>query len=105
MDTAWHVAGLAAVLAFFEISGFRSSGFFYTALMDEFKVDRGTASWPVCVLGTMIDIGGVCSSPLSRRYSVLSVMISGAVLTSIGMISSAFAPDITWMTITMGVVH
>ncbi|CAN8015650.1 unnamed protein product [Ixodes persulcatus] len=105
MDSSWRIAILAAVMAFFGLSSNRSSGYFYTELMNEFNIDRGTASWPVCVLGTLTDTGGVFAGPLARRYSTLSVMICGAVLTSVGMLSSAFAPTITWFTITMGLLH
>ncbi|KAM7311933.1 putative monocarboxylate transporter [Ixodes scapularis] len=105
MDSSWRIAILAAVMAFFGLSSNRSSGYFYTELMNEFNIDRGTASWPVCVLGTLTDTGGVFAGPLARRYSTSSVMICGAVFTSVGMLSSAFAPSITWFTITMGLLH
>lgn len=101
----WHVAVLAAIMAFFALSTFRSSGYFYAVFMEEFQVDRGTASWPVCVLGTVIDMGGILAAPLSRRYSIPLVMTWGAVFASIGMLSSAFAPGITCITVTMGIVH
>lgn len=57
-DTGWRVALLAGLVAFLALASFRSSGFLYVEIMNEFSVDRGSASWPVSVLGTLIDIGG-----------------------------------------------
>ncbi|XP_042146124.1 monocarboxylate transporter 12 [Ixodes scapularis] len=104
-DTGWSVALLSGLVAFLTLASFRSSGYLYVEIMNEFSVDRGSASWPVSVLGTLIDIGGVLSSPLTRYFSVSTVLLIGTLITTLGMTLSAFAPGILWLTITMGIIH
>lgn len=37
--------------------------------------------------------------------SVQAIILFGSIIQSAGVIASSFAPNITWMTITLGVVH
>ncbi|CAN7941806.1 unnamed protein product, partial [Ixodes pacificus] len=42
---------------------------------------------------------------LQKRYSIRYIAVAGSVVGWIGIIASGFAPNIIWMSITMGVIH
>ncbi|KAH7959429.1 hypothetical protein HPB49_011126 [Dermacentor silvarum] len=90
---------------FGQSAAFRSSGFIYVALMDHFDVDHGTASWPVSVLGTVVDAGGILAGPLCQWFGANVTLRAGALVTALGIMASVFAPNIAWMTVTLGIIH
>lgn len=101
----WHVILIAALMDFGQSAAFRSSGFIYVALMDHFDVDHGTASWPVSVLGTVVDAGGILAGPLCQWFGANVTLRAGALVTALGIMASVFAPNIAWMTVTLGIIH
>lgn len=105
MRLHWHVTLLAALMDFGQAAVFRSSGFIYIVLMEHFDVDHGTASWPVSVLGTVVDAGGILAGPFCQWFGPGVTLRAGALVTAIGVIASVFAPSIVWMTVTLGVIH
>ncbi|KAH6933225.1 hypothetical protein HPB50_013734 [Hyalomma asiaticum] len=48
---------------------------------------------------------GIFSGPLSEVFTTIPVLVGGSALAAAGMIASAFVPDITWLTVTLGVIH
>ncbi|KAL3206236.1 hypothetical protein MRX96_040280 [Rhipicephalus microplus] len=88
-----------------ESSSSRCSGFLMVGIMEQMNVDRGLASWPVSLIGSLIDCGGLLSGPLSELFTTVPVLVGGCVLAATGIIASAFAPNITWLTITLGAMH
>lgn len=105
MRLHWPVTLLAALMDFGQAAMFRSSGFIYIVLMEHFDVDHGTASWPVSVLGTVVDAGGILAGPLCQWFGPGVTLRAGALITALGVIASVFAPTIAWMTVTLGVLH
>ncbi|KAK8788378.1 hypothetical protein V5799_021846 [Amblyomma americanum] len=101
----WHVILIAALMDFGQSAVFRSSGFIYVALMDHFDVDHGAASWPVSVLGTIVDAGGILAGPLCQWFGAGPTLKAGALVTAVGVMASVFAPNIPWMAVTLGVIH
>ncbi|XP_049519575.1 monocarboxylate transporter 9 [Dermacentor silvarum] len=105
IDKCWWVAVLAFVMATMESSSSRCSGFLMVGIMEQMNVERGLASWPVSLIGSLIGCGGLVSGPLSELFTTVPVLVGGSVLAAAGITASAFAPDITWLTITLGVMH
>uniref|UniRef100_A0A023FY88 Putative monocarboxylate transporter ixodes scapularis monocarboxylate transporter n=1 Tax=Amblyomma parvum TaxID=251391 RepID=A0A023FY88_AMBPA len=105
VDKCWIVAVLAFVMTTMESASSRCSGFFYVGIMEQMGVDRGLASWPVNLIGSVNDFGGLVSGPLSEHFTTVPVLAVGAVLASAGVIASSFSPDITWLSMTLGVIH
>nr|XP_037277647.1 monocarboxylate transporter 3-like isoform X1 [Rhipicephalus microplus] len=105
VDKCWWVAVLAFVMTTMESSSSRCSGFLMVGIMEQMNVDRGLASWPVSLIGSLIDCGGLLSGPLSELFTTVPVLVGGCVLAATGIIASAFAPNITWLTITLGAMH
>ncbi|KAH6932086.1 hypothetical protein HPB50_002841 [Hyalomma asiaticum] len=58
VDTCWYMAGLCALVTFMTSATIRSSGFLYIGMMEEFRVDRGQASWPICLFGAVSNLAG-----------------------------------------------
>ncbi|XP_070389077.1 monocarboxylate transporter 12-like isoform X3 [Dermacentor albipictus] len=105
IDKCWWVAVLAFLMTVMESSSSRCSGFLMVGIMEQMNVERGLASWPVSLIGSLIDCGGLISGPLSEVFTTVPVLVGGSVLAAAGVIASSFAPDITWLSVTLGAVH
>lgn len=105
IDKCWWVVVLAFLMTTMESATSRCSGFLYVGIIEQMNVDRGLASWPVNLVTSVNDFGGLVSGPLSEHFSTVPVMAVGSVLASAGVIASAYAPDVTWISVSLGIVH
>ncbi|XP_037565985.1 monocarboxylate transporter 12-like isoform X2 [Dermacentor silvarum] len=105
IDKCWWVAVLAFAMTTMESSSSRCSGFLMVGIMEQMNVERGLASWPVSLIGSLIDCGGLLSGPLSELFTTVPVLVGGSALAAAGIIVSSFSPDITWLSVTLGVMH
>ncbi|KAH7959622.1 hypothetical protein HPB49_012544 [Dermacentor silvarum] len=105
MDRGWSVAGTACVTAFFTVVMMTNSGFFYVSFMEEFHVDRESASWPASVVSVVAHSSGLLVSIGQGKLSVFQMGMLGSVFLWAGMLGAAFAPNIMWMTLTLGLIH
>ncbi|KAL1470237.1 hypothetical protein MTO96_040551, partial [Rhipicephalus appendiculatus] len=105
VDKCWWVAMLAFVMTTMESSSSRCSGFLMVGIMEQMNVERGLASWPVSLVGSLMDCGGLLAGPLSELFTTVPVLVGGSVLAAAGIVASAFAQDITWLTVTLGAIH
>ncbi|XP_077534101.1 monocarboxylate transporter 13-like [Haemaphysalis longicornis] len=104
MDTCWYMAVLCGLVTFMTSATIRSSGFLYIGIMEEFNAERGQASWPICLFGSISNFAGIAAGPLCQKFGPVPVMYAGSVVMWMGLITSSFAPTITWMTVTLGVL-
>ncbi|XP_077507837.1 monocarboxylate transporter 9-like [Amblyomma americanum] len=104
VDECWHVAVICALTTFLTSATIRSSGFLYIGIMKEFNADRGQAAWPICLMGAMANMVGIVSGPLCQKYTAPPVMFAGSIIMAGGIIASSFAPTITWIAITQGII-
>lgn len=58
VDNCWHMAIICALVLFMTSATIRSAGFLYIGIMEEFNVDRGQASWPICLMGAVNNLVG-----------------------------------------------
>ncbi|CAN8015666.1 unnamed protein product [Ixodes persulcatus] len=68
IDRCWSVVAFAFVMFFMESATMRTTGFFYVGIMKELGVDRGQASWPVNLMGSVNDFGGMQSNGSRSRH-------------------------------------
>ncbi|XP_002407077.5 monocarboxylate transporter 14-like [Ixodes scapularis] len=73
--------------------------------MNEFGVDRQTASWPQSVMICITGLSGLTVGLLKKKYSIRHIAIVGSITGWIGIMAAGFAPNIIWMSITLGVAH
>ncbi|XP_065287786.1 monocarboxylate transporter 9-like [Dermacentor albipictus] len=104
VDQCWHVAVICAMTTFLTNATIRSSGFLYIGIMNEFQVGRGEAAWPICLMGAMANIAGLVAGPLCQKYTPPPVTFAGSIIMCCGIVASSFAPTITWLTVTQGIV-
>ncbi|XP_072143023.1 monocarboxylate transporter 13-like [Dermacentor andersoni] len=83
----------------------RGCRFFYVAFMREFGVDRQHASWPTSVYLAMDDVSGIVVACLQKYYCVSTISLIGTALFCVGILTSQFAPNIAWMTVTFGIIQ
>ncbi|KAH7959737.1 hypothetical protein HPB49_013347 [Dermacentor silvarum] len=105
MDRSWGVAGAASVTAFFTVVMMMNSGFFYVSFMEEFGVDREAASWPASVMSILAHSSGLLVSCAQRHLSVFQLGLIGSVFLWAGILGAVFAPNMAWMTVTLGAIH
>ncbi|XP_072143003.1 monocarboxylate transporter 9-like [Dermacentor andersoni] len=105
MDQSWGVAGAAALTAFFTVVMAMNSGFFYVSFIEEFGVDRKAASWPTSVMSIVAHSSGLLVSCAQRHLSVFQLGLIGSVFLWAGILGAVFAPNMAWMTVTLGAIH
>ncbi|XP_049517578.1 uncharacterized protein LOC119441785 isoform X2 [Dermacentor silvarum] len=105
VDCRWDVAAVALLAQLFASATNRSVGWFYVAYIEEFNVDRQTASWPGSVLLACHRSSGLLVGVLHKRLSMFWIGLIGSVFLCGGIMASAFAPSIAWISFTMGFVH
>lgn len=105
VDKCWSVALITLIVIFIAVALERSTGLLYIAFMEEFRVDRQAASWPQSLMICISGLSGLAVGLLQKRYSIRYIAVAGSVVGWIGIIASGFAPNIIWMSITMGVIH
>ncbi|XP_075539876.1 monocarboxylate transporter 5-like [Dermacentor variabilis] len=104
-DKDWHVTIVAAAAFFFGSASIRSSGIFYLSIMEEFRVCRSTASWPDTLIDATSEMAGLLVAVFFERVNPLGVMTIGSILAWAGVMCSALAPSIVWISLTLGVTH
>ncbi|XP_049519775.1 monocarboxylate transporter 3-like [Dermacentor silvarum] len=72
--------------------------------MNEFGVSHESASWPIAVCTVSVQFSGLLVSYLEKRLSIYHITIAGSLLNFVALIAASFAPNITWMSITFGVL-
>ncbi|KAL1427027.1 hypothetical protein MTO96_017773 [Rhipicephalus appendiculatus] len=133
MDRSWGVAGAASITAFFTVVMMMNSGFFYVSFIEEFgvaresglmahkrHVDRVSLISSVNCSHSLLDYtltsgySVLRRSPLlqaclvswfQRHLSVFILGLIGSIFLWTGILGAFFAPDITWMTVTLGAIH
>ncbi|KAL3221519.1 hypothetical protein MRX96_050245 [Rhipicephalus microplus] len=105
MDRCWSVAGTSCVAAFFTVVMMTNSGFMYLSFLEEFDVNRESASWPASVLSIVGHLAGILVSLGQGHVSVFQMGIVGSVFLWAGLLGATFAPNMTWMTLTVGLIH
>ncbi|GBN25712.1 hypothetical protein AVEN_172026-1 [Araneus ventricosus] len=102
---SWAVA-IAGCLINSLMSGFtRSTGLMYVALIDTFGASRFQANLPFSARVIVKNLGGPVVGALGQRFGPRNVTLAGGVLSSVGMLLCAFAPNIVWITFLCGGVH
>uniref|UniRef100_A0A090XCP6 Putative monocarboxylate transporter n=1 Tax=Ixodes ricinus TaxID=34613 RepID=A0A090XCP6_IXORI len=59
VDSSWHVVLITFLAVLVTSVALKNSGFIYVGFMEEFGIDRESASWPSSALGAAIHGGGV----------------------------------------------
>ncbi|GBN25709.1 hypothetical protein AVEN_172023-1 [Araneus ventricosus] len=102
---SWAVA-IAGCLINSLMSGFtRSAGLIYVALIDTFGASRFQANLPFSARDIVKHLGGPIVGALGQKFGPRNVTLAGGVLSSVGLLLCAFAPNIMWITLLCGGMH
>lgn len=80
-----------------------SFGIFYSEFLNYFQEGKGKTAWIASILVGVTLCSGPISSSFVNRYGCRPVTIAGAILSSICMILSMFAPDVLTLYFTIGI--
>ncbi|XP_040072664.1 monocarboxylate transporter 2-like [Ixodes scapularis] len=105
VDSCWHIAALGFLAAFLVTVTMSNSTFFYVGFIEEFDVNRESASWPRSVITVLAQLSGLALATLQRRLSLFTIFLLGGLLSWAGIVASAFVPNMAWMTVTLGGIH
>ncbi|XP_075727683.1 monocarboxylate transporter 9-like [Rhipicephalus microplus] len=105
IDCRWDVVAVAMLTNLFAVATSRTMGWFYVAFIEEFGLNRQSTSWPGFLLMCCHRTAGLLVSVLHKHMSLFLIGLLGSFFAWGGMAVSAFAPSISWMSFTMGIVH
>ncbi|XP_077534595.1 monocarboxylate transporter 9-like [Haemaphysalis longicornis] len=105
LDTVWSVALLSSIVSLLSAVGISNGSLFYVAIIQHLRVSHEAAAWTGSASSVAAHVAGLFVVLLELRFSLFQVTLMGATLLWIGFVSSAFAPSIGWITITLGVIH
>ncbi|XP_065296081.1 monocarboxylate transporter 12-like isoform X2 [Dermacentor albipictus] len=80
-------------------------GLLLVFFVEKFGITREEASWPKSVATTITNISGLGVYGFQRYINTYHVVLLSTILTSVAFISAAFAPNMIWMTVTVGALH
>ncbi|KAL1468412.1 hypothetical protein MTO96_025455 [Rhipicephalus appendiculatus] len=105
MDTCWGIPILAALSTLLITLPASYMAVLFVFFVDDYDVSRERASWPQNSLTMAMHVSGLIVGALQRRIPVADIAVLGALLSSLGVITSAFAREIIWLSISLGVMY
>ncbi|XP_060583505.1 monocarboxylate transporter 12-like [Ruditapes philippinarum] len=100
----WFIV-VGACLVHFIMGGFeRSNGVLYLQLKSRYDHSATATSWVLSLFSTLRLAVGPIASALCNKYSCRTVVMMGATISSLGVLISAFVPDLPYLYFTYGVL-
>lgn len=81
-----------------------SFGIFHLEFLEHFQESNGHTSWVASILVSTTFLCGPLASALTNLYGCRAVTIAGSVLASAGLFVSAWAPNVTCLFFSIGVI-
>ncbi|XP_050028896.1 monocarboxylate transporter 12-like [Dermacentor andersoni] len=104
-DKCWGVPLSLSGAAFLVGMPWAWFGLLLVFFVEKFGITREEASWPKSVATTITNISGLGVYGLQRYLNTYHVVLLSTILTSVAFVCAAFAPNMTWMTVTVGAMH
>ncbi|XP_065296083.1 monocarboxylate transporter 14-like isoform X3 [Dermacentor albipictus] len=104
-DKCWGVPLSLSGAAFLVSMPWSWFGLLLVFFVEKFGITREEASWPKSVATTITNISGLGVYGFQRYINTYHVVLLSTILTSVAFISAAFAPNMIWMTVTVGALH
>ncbi|XP_072143450.1 monocarboxylate transporter 13-like [Dermacentor andersoni] len=105
LDRCWSVPFGVALSAFLLVMVSSCYGYLSVLFREKYGVSHERVSWLASTLVIAQSSSGLLVSQLQHRISVYHISLMGSCLASAGLVASAFAPDIAWMTFTLGIMY
>ncbi|XP_077535097.1 uncharacterized protein LOC144146982 [Haemaphysalis longicornis] len=104
-DCCWGVPVVSMCVCFLICMAQSSTGYLYVLFMEKYQINRGMASWPDSIILFCQNLGGFLVSLLLTKISIYYVALISTAVSCVGLACAAFAPNITWMSVTLGAVY
>lgn len=102
---SWAVLAFASWVGFISTMSIPSSGVFYAAILDFFQVSPESASVPVTVSMSARFLGAILMGALCEVWPCQRVLLICSSLASFGIAICYFAPNVTFISCFLGVLH
>ncbi|XP_015922047.2 monocarboxylate transporter 5-like [Parasteatoda tepidariorum] len=102
---SWIVAVACAVIYCLFAPVYRLAAIFYAEFVDNFDIDRKSASIPFVVLGFVRCSSGPIYGILGERFGLRCMTLVGCCLCVIGLTASFFAQDVIALSVTIGLFY
>ncbi len=101
---SWIIVLCCFFLQFYAVGIPYSFGVIMIRLKEEYQSTDSIISWIGSIQGFMLYFTGILAAPLIKHYSYRTIAISGTIISSIGLLVSAFSQNIYLRYITYGLV-
>ncbi|XP_077511337.1 monocarboxylate transporter 14-like isoform X2 [Amblyomma americanum] len=105
VDSCWTIPFIAACMSLLVSIPQTNSGLLFVLFMDNFAVPRSVASWPKTVDMATTNLMGFALGAIQHRVSIHNTILAGAFICPIAVVASAFVPNMTWMSVTLGFLY
>ncbi|KAL3863042.1 hypothetical protein ACJMK2_004824 [Sinanodonta woodiana] len=105
-DKGWSWIVLFASFGSFVINGslLYGIGIVNVALLEQYEEPLGTTAWAAAAFAALTSIAGPLSSYIIDKFSCRVAIMTCGLLTSVGCLSTSFAPSIHWCVVTYGII-
>ncbi|XP_052225086.1 monocarboxylate transporter 12-B-like [Dreissena polymorpha] len=106
LDRGWSWVVLAASFGYFMIFGMLlyGVGIVHVTLLEEYDKPSSATAWAGSLYASLVSLGGPLSSLIIDRWSCRTAMFIDGVLTTVGLLSSAFSPSLYLVIFTYGIL-
>ena len=102
MGYGWIIVCCSFLLQFYAIGITYAFGVILVQLNEEYQSSDSVTSWIGSIQGFMVYFTGLLAGPLIKKYSYRNMAITGSLISTLGMLSSAFVPSIYPLYVTYG---
>ncbi|XP_077534556.1 monocarboxylate transporter 9-like [Haemaphysalis longicornis] len=105
VDVLWGMGIVVTFVTLLSAIVITNAAFFYVRFRDTYDASHEMASWPLTMVALVSHLVGVPIFIYQYRFSVYRITLLGSVLTPLGLLASALAPNIGWITFTIGFIY
>ncbi|XP_070385132.1 monocarboxylate transporter 7-like isoform X2 [Dermacentor albipictus] len=105
MDKCWGVPVTMAAAAFVVFMPLACYGLLFVLFIEKFSTNREGASWPASGLEITAHLSALFVYALQRCIKMHTIVLLSTLVSFVGIVASAYSPDIAWMTVTFGAAY
>ncbi|GIY23719.1 uncharacterized protein CDAR_32081 [Caerostris darwini] len=101
----WLIAAACGCVNFLTMVPTKLSGLFFVEILARYNTTRDLAAYPLFISILVRCSGGPLTGYFGERFGITAVVITGCVLTSVGVGACFFVEDIASVIVCLGIIH